>query len=167
MKDILKHKNIMYILIILILYTIIALLFSKSKFNKEEIKTVSNYSIFYTLSNSANMYVSYLGLEDKESVYKIVNDEYKTNNDITKENIISKLKTFKTSFPTYRITEMLEEKYSSNIKRYYIKGNIIDTDEDTFSFEDEYYLIMDVDSNNNTYQVTPYDGAIFKGEKNE
>ena len=62
---------------------------------------------------------------------------------------------------------MLEEKYSSNIKRYYIKGNIIDTDEDTFSFEDEYYIIMDVDSNNNTYQVTPYDGAIFKGEKNE
>ena len=62
MKDLLNHKNIMYVLIILVLYTAIALLYSRVKYVNEKIIEVSNYSKFYTLANSANMYVSYVGI---------------------------------------------------------------------------------------------------------
>ncbi len=167
MKDILSHKNVMYVLIILILYTCIALLFSRVKPNKQEISVVDNYSRFYTLSNSANMYLSYLGLENNKNVYTLLDDDYIKENQITEDNVISKLKDFETTSPSIRVTKMLEQSLSKNIKRYYIKGNLVDISEDTYDVLKDYYLIMEVDENNNTYQITPYDGKIFMEGKYE
>ena len=58
MKEFLEHKNIIYILIILILYTFIALLLGRLKYDKTDITKVDNYSVFYTLSNSLNTYLT-------------------------------------------------------------------------------------------------------------
>ena len=116
MKDFLEHKNIVYILIILVLYTIIALLLNNVKFNKTEISKVDNYSVFYTLSNSLNTYLSYLG-EDNENVYDLVEDKYREEFGITKENVISKLKDFDISAPSLRAEEMMHESVDKNIDK--------------------------------------------------
>lgn len=167
MKDIFSHKNVMYVLVILILYTCIALLFSRVRSNKQEISVVDNYSRFYTLANSANMYLSYLGLENKKNVYTLLNDDFIKENKITEDNVIAKLKDFETTSPSIRVTKMLEQSLSKNTRRYYIKGNLVDISEDTYNILKDYYLILEVDENNNTYQITPYDGKIFMEEKYE
>lgn len=167
MKDILSHKNVMYVLIILILYTCIVLLFNRVKANKQEITAVDNYSRFYTLANSANMYLSYLGLENSKNVYTLLSDDYIKENKITESNVITKLKDFETTSPSIRVTKMLEQNVSKNMKKYYIKGNLIDISEDEYNVLKDYYLIMEVDENNNTYQITPYDGKIFMEGKYE
>ena len=167
MKDILSHKNVMYVLIILILYTCIALLFNRIKSSKQEISVVDNYSRFYTLANSANMYLSYLGLENSKNVYTLLNDDYITENQITEDNVIAKLKDFETTSPSIRVTKMLQQTLNKRVKKYYIKGNLIDISEDTYDVIKDYYLIMEVDENNNTYKITPYDGKIFMEEKYE
>ena len=156
MKDLLEHKNIVYILIILVLYTIIALLLSKIKFNKTEITKVDNYSVFYTLSNSLNTYLTYLSEENTE-VYNIVEDKYKEQNVITKENVISKLKA----------EEMLYESVDKNINKYYVRGKLVNVGEDEYKIIKDYYLNIYVDSRNNTFMISPYDGSLFKGERNE
>ena len=126
MKEFLEHKNIIYILIILILYTFIALLLSRLKYDKTDITKVDNYSVFYTLSNSLNTYLTYLSEENTE-VYKIVEDEYK-------------------------------EKFG---------GKLVSVGEDEYKIIKDYYLIIYVDSRNNTFMISPYDGSLFKGEQNE
>lgn len=167
MKEVLEHKNIMYILIILVLYTCIALLFSRIKSTQDKIVEVDNYSKFYTLSNSANMYVSYIGVDDNSDVYLLLDDEYIKENEITKENVISKVKDFETSNPSFRVTKMLEKVTGKSTKKYYLKGNLIDLSEDVYKILKDYYLIMDVDEANNTYKITPYDGKIFMEGKYE
>ncbi len=164
MKDFLEHKNIVYILIILVLYTIIALLLNNVKFNKTEISKVDNYSVFYTLSNSLNTYLSYLG-EDNENVYDLVEDKYREEFGITKENVISKLKDFDISAPSLRAEEMMHESVDKNIDKYYVRGKLVNMEEDEYKIIKDYYLIIFVDSRNNTFEITPYDGSIFKEEK--
>ena len=160
MKDLLEHKNIVYILIILVLYTIIALLLSKIKFNKTEITKVDNYSVFYTLSNSLNTYLTYLSEENTE-VYNIVEDKYK------EENVISKLKDFNIDAPSFRAEEMLYESVDKNINKYYVRGKLVNVGEDEYKIIKDYYLNIYVDSRNNTFMISPYDGSLFKGERNE
>ena len=39
--------------------------------------------------------------------------------------------------------------------------------EDEYKIIKDYYLIIYVDSRNNTFMISPYDGSLFKGEQNE
>lgn len=166
MKELLEHKNIVYILIILILYTIIALLLNRIKFDKTDISKVDNYSVFYTLSNSLNTYLTYLSEENTE-VYNIVEDKYKEQFGITKENVISKLKDFDIDNPSFRAEEMLYESVDKNINKYYVRGKLVNIGEDEYKIIKDYYLNIYVDSRNNTFMISPYDGSLFKGEQNE
>ncbi len=166
MKEFLEHKNIIYILIILILYTFIALLLSGLKYDKTDITKVDNYSVFYTLSNSLNTYLTYLSEENTE-VYNIVEDEYKEKFGITKENVISKLKDFNIDTPSFRAEEMFYESVDKNINKYYVRGKLVSVGEDEYKIIKDYYLIIYVDSRNNTFMISPYDGYLFKGEQNE
>ena len=56
---------------------------------------------------------------------------------------------------------MLEQITGKSTKGYYLKGNLVDLSEDVYNVLKDYYLIMDLDENNNTYQITPYSGEIF------
>ena len=165
MKDLLEHKNIVYILIILVLYTIIALLLNRIKFDKTDITKVDNYSVFYTLSNSLNTYLTYLSEENTE-VYNIVEDKYKEQFGITKENVISKLKDFDIDSPSFRAEEMLYESVDKNINKYYVKGKLVNIGEDEYKIIKDYYLIIYVDSRNNTFLISPYNCSFFKCEQN-
>lgn len=168
MKEILEHKNIIHILIILILYAIIILLLNKlNVFNKKTLEEVDNYSIFYTVSNSASLYLNKLASNDASNVYSLIDSEYIEENNITEENVIEKLKTFDIEFPSIRVTNMYQKKEFSNITTYYLKGNLIDADEDKYEIIDDYYLIVKINSKNNTYTITPYDGTIFKEDIHE
>lgn len=167
MKDILEHKNIIHILIILILYSVIVLLIDKTElFKQNKITEVKNYSEFYTVSNSANLYLSYLSSSNKDSVYAILDNDYKDKKEITKDNVIEKLNDVKDIVPALRVNNMYEEKLSKYNKKYYLKANLIDNGEE-YKIIRDYYLIVTIDSKNNTYSITPYDGAIFKEENNE
>lgn len=167
MKDILEHKNIIHILIILILYSVIVLLIDKTElFKQNKITEVKNYSEFYTVSNSANLYLSYLSSSNKDSVYAILDNDYKDKEGITKDNVIEKLNDVKDIVPALRVNNMYEEKLSKYNKKYYLKANLIDNGEE-YKIIRDYYLIVTIDSKNNTYSITPYDGAIFKEANNE
>lgn len=167
MKDILEHKNIIHILIILILYSVIVLLIDKTElFKQNKITEVKNYSEFYTVSNSANLYLSYLSSSNKDSVYAILDNDYKDKKGITKDNVIEKLNDVKDIVPALRVNNMYEEEISKYNKKYYLKANLIDNGEE-YKIIRDYYLIVTIDSKNNTYSITPYDGAIFKEENNE
>ena len=63
--------------------------------------------------------------------------------------------------PSFRVTKMLEQITGKSTKRYYLKGNLVDLSEDVYNVLKDYYLIIDLDENNNTYQITPYNGEIF------
>lgn len=54
------------------------------------------------------------------------------------------------------------EDISENITKYYVKGNLFQDDMDTQIKLKEYYIIINIDNENKLFDVTPYDGKIFK-----
>ena len=62
---------------------------------------------------------------------------------------------------------MLYESVDKNINKYYVRGKLVNVGEDEYKIIKDYYLNIYVDSRNNTFMISPYDGSLFKGEQNE
>lgn len=134
------------------------------KETKTEIKLVESYSDFFTVNGCASKYINYLTSEDKDALIKVLNENYKTKNNITKENILTKLDNFAGRSLTYSATKIYEEKISDTIKKYYLKGNLNEDTIDSITKVGEYYLIVTIDSSSRLFDITPYDGQMFKEE---
>ena len=131
---------------------------------KVEIKLVESYSDFFTVNGCASKYINYLTSEDKDSLIKVLNENYASKKNITKENILTKLDNFAGRSLTYSATKMYEEKVSDTIKKYYLKGNLNEDTIDSITKVGEYYLIVTIDSSSRLFDITPYDGEMFKEE---
>lgn len=165
----LNKKNII-LLIVLILIIIIGLLLHNyrnqdisDKINNK-ITLVNDYSRFFTISNAGNKYISYLQKEDKEKLFLLLNESYISVNNITKDNLLDKLTLLKSGNYTFEAYKMYHERLTSDIIRYYIKGNLSLEIMDEYQRPSDYYLIIEMDEKKNIFEVTPYDGKIFMEE---
>ncbi len=134
-----------------------------NKKEPEKIKILDNYNKFFTISNAASSYIRFLNNEDQDNVYLLLNDEYKKENNITKENIISKLDfNSKNGLVMFEAKKIYYENINDNNIKYYLFGYINVDQMNTYSDkEEEYYLIINLDTKNQLFDVVPYDGEIF------
>ncbi|MDD2207952.1 MAG: hypothetical protein PHG03_01215 [Bacilli bacterium] len=126
-----------------------------------KITLVNDYSQFFTISNAGNKYISYLLKKDNEKLMFLLNEKYISVNSITKENILNKLTLLESGSYTFEARKIYQERLSSDITRYYIKGDLSLEIMDEYQRPSDYYLIIEMDSVNNTFEVTPYNGKIF------
>lgn len=165
----LNKKNII-MLAVFILIIIIGLLIHdyrnqdlSDKINNK-ITLVNDYSQFFTISNAGNKYISYLQKKDNEKLLLLLNEKYISINNITKENIFDKLTLLESGNYSFEARMMYEERLGSDIIRYYIKGDLSLDIMDEYQRPSDYYLIIEMDEVNNTFEVTPYNGKIFMEE---
>ena len=83
-------------------------------------------------------------------------------NKITKENILTKLDNFSGRSLTYSATKMYEESLSKKVNKYYIKGTLYEDSIDGSTKSGDYYLIVTIDNSQKLFNITPYDGKMFK-----
>lgn len=133
------------------------------KEEKTKIKLVENYGRFFTISNAGNKYISYINKEEKNNLMLVLSDNYISLNGITKENVLKKLPklNFNNDY-SFEARKMYDEEINENITRYYLYGFLNENLIDGHSKSTDYYLIVDLDIINNTFEITPYDGKIFK-----
>lgn len=168
MKKIDKKTLLTIVLAIAALLVVIIPLFSKNS-NKEanKIEILTNYNEFYTVNSCIYRTITYIAASDKSSLLLTVNDEYKSKNNVTEDNILSMFPEV-SSQSTFLSKKMYYQKLSDNVKKYYVYGQI---EEESYSglgnTTDEYFIVY-LDSSNKTFSIEPYDGEIFiGGDSNE
>lgn len=171
MKD--KSKLVAIILAILAIIAIIVSLVSKEEVKKEKYKTeiVTNYSNFYTVDSCISRTINYISNKDNENLYLVINDDYKTKNNITKENVLDIFGEIKTN-TSFVSRKMYSKKIDDNVTKYFVSGYIQENqlfDNSVVKNQSKQYMyfVVYLDSSSKLFSVEPYSGKIFEGDENE
>ena len=163
-------KNI--ILIIVLLFIMFLGLFvveshnpkSPSKENANNKELVKDYSRFFSISNAADKYISYLGKQDKENLILLLSDQYIKEHKINNDNILNKIDLLDKEY-SFEAKKIYQSRINDNIIKYYIYGHLTENAITGYKKPIDYYLIINLDEKTSLYDVTPYDGHIFKEEQ--
>lgn len=164
MEKIIENKNYIYIGIISVLAIVLILVINKTTkldndtSNKNVV--VNNPSNFFTIENCVNKFINVIYKKETDNILTLLNDEYINDHGVNKENVynyIPKLNE-KTTFQAKKI-------YKDNTK-YYVYGYLMEETIDSLNIMDNYYVIINI-SEENIFDITPYDGKIFKGDTND
>ena len=165
-----KVKVGILVVITILVVSISYILSIKDDKESQGYSIVSSYNTFFTVDYCASKYISYLSNKDIDKLTLILNENYKKENKINKDNIFEFIEKLSDKQYLFSSRKMYEEKISDNITKYYVKGYIV---EDVLLEDDyiaprkiEYYLIVYLDSVNQTFSIEPYNGKIFKGDNN-
>ena len=168
MKD--KSKLTALVLAILAIIAVITSIVTNNLQEKDDKKIliVTNPSNFYTVNSCLYRIITHISSQDYNNLLLLLNDNYKIENKITNENVLSIFPKVNSS-STYVSEKMYYQELNSNITKYYVMGyideNKIYDGEDLKNIEKNYsYFIVYLDSKNEIFSVEPYDGEIFNKE---
>lgn len=153
-----KYTILIFIVILLGIFLIIVINDEKIKgaIQKDEYKVVNNASNFFTIEGCVNKYISSLYQKNTEDILTLLNEEYKETHGINETNIFNYIETFKNE-TTFNAKKM----YIKDNTSFYVFGYLMEETIDSFNILDNYYLIVNINKENNTFNVTPYNGKIF------
>ena len=161
-------KNNIILIIALLFVMFLGLFVVESHNQKSSIKENSNkkmlvndYSRFFSISNAADKYISYLGKQDKENLILLLNDQYIKEHKINNDNVLNILELLDKEY-SFEAKKIYLSHINSNVTKYYIYGQLIENAMTGYKKPKDYYLIINLDEKNLLYDVTPYDGRIFK-----
>lgn len=173
MEKVEKRNIIILVIIAIILISGIIVyetFFNKSNVNEEtEVSILKDNSRFYTVSSCINRYLTYLTNNDVDNLVLLVDENYKKENNIDKNNILEHLPRLDKRY-SFSAKKIYEQKLNDEYTKYYVYGLLI---EEIFSEEDsvknalDFYTIVTINSKDHTYSITPYDGEMFIGGSND
>lgn len=117
---------------------------------KETYSLVKDYNDFFTIENCANKYYGYLGSNNIDNLNKLLDEEYKNNNQFT-NNYIDKNVGIK-------INEMYN--YKNN---YYLKGYVYEELKNGVNKLNEEYLLIKLSNDSKLFTITPIDESTYNG----
>ena len=166
MKD---KQNLLVILLVIVTALVVILNFitKEEVVEQNDIKIVTNYSNFYTVNSCLYRVINHLSLKDSESLLLLIDENYKKENKITKDNVLSKFKDVPQD-STFKSKKMYYEQLNSGITKYYVYGEIQKNQifdegiDESIKGEDAYFIVY-IDWENEIFSIQPYDGEIFIG----
>lgn len=142
-----------FIVVILLKDEIIGTRYKDKVVLDKEYKLVQDYNRYYTVAGAVNKYYSFLSSNDAEAVMKILEDYYVKDNEITKENVLERVKSSDIDI-SFTPGIMCKKTYSKATTSYYLVGEEIPT----FIHEgDESTLIDTTGLTKRYYDVTLYE----------
>lgn len=171
MKD-KKTLTAIIVAILAIIVVVINLIPEKESDEKSKPIIVTSYSDFYTINSCLYRIVTYASAKDSESLLLVLNEKYKKENNITKNDVLNLFSDISEN-STFVSEKMYYEDITDTISKYYVKGYVTNQ----LLFDDEVidnidkktiYFVVYLDSLENIFSVEPYDGNIFEvGEQDE
>lgn len=131
------------------------------------IMQVNNASMFFTVENCINKYLSYLYSQNTEVIFNLLEEGYKTKFGINKTNVLQYVEQLDGSY-VFTAEDMYYPK-NGDIQTYYVTGKISEDGLIENSFNNEYIefnttVIMDME--NSTFTIIPYGyGGMYYEEK--
>lgn len=117
---------------------------------KETYSLVKDYNDFFTIENCANKYYGYLGSNNIDNLNKLLDEEYKNNNQSTNKYIDKNV--------SIKINEMYN--YKNN---YYLKGYVYEELKNGVNKLNEEYLLIKLSSDSKLFTITPIDESTYNG----
>ncbi len=152
-----KVKTVLVIIFVILMAILLILLNRHQTLKKErDYIQVENISTFFTIASTANRYISYLSNGLRDNLNMVLSSDYNADEEISKFNNINGY------MYTLKVKNIYQATISKHKVKYYIYGLLRKEDIDEFDYGTPYYLIIDVDKDDYTFKVTPYDGKVFK-----
>lgn len=163
-----EDRNKKILVVFLILLAVGILVYDKllKKDPEEDIDTttisvVTDRNRFYTVTSCVNKFLTYLTSKNTDSLYLLLDENYKNEKQITKDNIYNFIGTYNNEL-IFSPKKIFEQRLSRNVYKYYIKGYISADVMDSVGAKQDYYIIVIQDQENLTFSIMPYDGEMFK-----
>ncbi len=136
----------------------------KSMFNDEVDKQyikVTDYSRYYTVLNILDKYYTTIYNNNAEDVLKMLDEDYKKDKNLNKDNVLSTLKT-NTSRTTYKGSLMCSKRLGKGHTSYLVSGNPVGVNVDK-SYDDIFYEV-ELNENEMTFSIKEIDASQFGGD---
>lgn len=163
-----KKTLFAWTIIAIIIFLIIALIASKKiskKVEEEKVlvaagtKEIINKSRYYTIKGALEKYYSFISMNNKDAVYKILSDKYKKDNNITKSSIDSYID-FDTEARTIKTGIICYEKSKKGVYTFAVEGNEITSN--TGKVKDEVFYRVVLDGNTQLFSVEPIEEKDYE-----
>lgn len=167
MKNKNKYLTIIFIVLAVILFLLI--IYEKKKEQDHQEKTGHNIELtteptaFFTVSNCANRFIADVNNMNASKVLNLLNKEYIEKNEIDSDNIFNKV-SLDFNYDgevVYKIVKMHQKKYGKSYK-YYMYGKLYKQEITGNKYVSDYYLIINVDYKNMTFDVVPFSSSEYK-----
>lgn len=166
------NKNKIIIIAIFIIFIIVIGLFSiiisesLKKDNNEQkdsletkvkddilLEEVKNPHMYFTVETCINKYLKYISINDKESIYKVLDSNYIKMFNITQENVLEYIEKVDINDFNISISEMYVEEVDDDNQVYYIKGMI---NNELLEKNEEFCLTVNINIDSQVFSVVPY-----------
>lgn len=134
------------------------------KVNDDKYILLDDYSRFFTVNSCVYKYVQYLQSRDIDSLLLVLDKDYVKDKQINRNNIFNFLPDLSNGMYTFTSKKIYFEKINDNYISYYVYGFVAQELMDEVGAKTEYYFKVNLDLNNETFSISPYDGKIFKEE---
>ena len=164
-----SNKKYLMIFIFILLFAFSMLLYN-SRFNnkkeeevieKNKVELLNDYSRFFTINSCIYRYITYLQSKNIDSVVKVLDEEFKANNNINNDNVFDKVENLNGNYSFVSKKIYYEELDEYNFK-YYVYGYIVEDIMDDYGKKFDRYYIVNFDTNKNVFSITPYNETDFK-----
>lgn len=167
-----EYNNKKYkLLIILILLFLFSYVIFNIRFNNDDetieivdtnkINLLDDYNRFFTINSCIYKYITYLQTKNVDSILKVLDETYITNNNINKNNVLEYVDTLNGTYSFVSKKIYYEQLDDYNIK-YYVYGYLVEDLIDSYGKKiDKYYIVL-FDTNKNLFSITPFNEIEFK-----
>lgn len=165
-----KKDYTLLIIICVILLCIVVLLFLNNN-DKEVIlseepkyRLVEDYSRFFTVNSCVYKYITYLSSNKIDDLLKVLDEDYVNNNNINSDNVYNFVSKLNGNY-SFKSKKIYYQVGNDNLVKYFVYGYLIEETIDGIGSKQDYYLIVNLDLENQLFSVSPYDGKMFKEVK--
>lgn len=154
-----KKDDIRTFVVVIVVCLVFSILFFvlNHKNNYEKLSVVNNYEEFFSVVDDVNEYIGYVSNGDKDGIFNVLDNKYISNNFITLDNVLEYIDDL-SELDSFKAKEISYVKIRKNYL-YYVRGSIIKNDLDSSTvIDDNYRVLVSVDSSNNCYSIYPISG---------
>ncbi len=169
-----KNKWVIPLIILLVLLFSASMIYNLKKNDNENISTtinnneyvlLSDYSRFFTVNSCVYKFVNYLQKQEYEKLLEVLNKDFVSNNNISASNLNNFFPNLNNGTYSYVSKKIYYKKETKNIIKYYVYGYIQKETIDSVGEKNYYSYEVNFDTKNQTFDIAPYIGDLFKEEQ--
>lgn len=120
---------------------------------REGTYVVDDPNTFYTVAGTVRKYLASAYSKNPDELEKLLAEDYKKKNEITKENVLQKITTYSTG-TVFEPKRIYEKDLTNTMKRFYVFGKIKQDLYEQVSQPKDYYIVVDFDYETKTFAVS-------------
>lgn len=163
-----KKDYTLLIIICVLLLSVAVLLFLNNNDEEENIlskepkyKLVDDYSRFFTINSCVYKYITYLSSNKTDDLISVLDEEYVSKNNIDTNNVYNYVNKLSGNY-SFKSKKIFYQVSDDKIIKYFVHGYLIEETINGIGTKQDYYLIVNLDTENQLFSVSPYDGDLFK-----